>query len=114
MGLAATGLVTTSSPRGRYCDDRIGAIGHPYWLFSGGKVAVVACGHHNPSGTYGRNQGRWVWVSEHKAGEFASTNRLEVHWWGLAVGDQPNQDSLRRCWHFWMNSHGPLWDPWDD
>jgi hypothetical protein len=103
-----------SSPAGRYCDDRIGALGHPYWLFSAGRVDLVMCGQHQRHGTYQRTQNGWVWINDFGGERLGiATNCLELHWWGLTVVERPKQESLRRCWHFWMNSHGPLWHAWD-
>ena len=103
-----------SSPRGRYCDDRIGAVGHPYWQFAEGKVDVVACGELIHHGSYSHAPGGWIWINDFKAEKLGlQTNRIELHWWGISTGQGLDRLEFHRCRHFWMNSRGPLWHPWD-
>jgi len=114
FGLGATGLIIASSPRGRFCDNRIGAVGHPYWRFSDGRVGIVACGQYEPHGTYRQTGSGWIWINDYKAEKYGpQTNQLELHWWGMSIGPGPGRSEFHRCWHLWMNSHGPLWHPWD-
>lgn len=115
--LIAVGLVTAvsllSSPAGRYCDDSIGATGHPYWSFSSGEVQIVACSEHIHQGSYYRSGNDWVWVSDYQAEKFGpQTNLIEVHLSGISIIHGDDREERRRCWHFWMNSEGPLWHSW--
>lgn len=115
--LIAVGLVTAvsllSSPAGRYCDDSIGATGHPYWSLSGGEVQVVACGEHTHEGSYFRSGKDWVCVNDYQAKKFGlQTNLIEVHLSGISITHGDYREERRRCWHFWMNSEGPLWHSW--
>jgi len=105
--LAGLGLFLA---QGRYCDPYVGAVGHPYWQFPGGKVYHVVCGQRELMGTYRRTAGGWEAVSISSNG-VTNTWLLDFHWSRVVMGEPPM--SFPRCWHFWMNSHGPLWDPWD-
>jgi hypothetical protein len=96
--------------QGRYCDPYVGAVGHPYWQFTHGKVYSVVCGQQTLMGTYRRAPGGWEAVSVSRSG-VTNTWPLEFHWSRVVMGQPPM--SFPRCWHFWMNSHGPLWNPWD-
>jgi hypothetical protein len=106
--LAALGLFLA---QGRYCDPYVGAVEHPYWKFTGGKVYHVVCGERQLMDTYRRTAGRWEAVSVSRDG-ITNTWPLDFRWSRVVMGEPPM--SFPRCWHVWMNSHGPLWDPWDD
>ena len=111
-GVGVLALVALFLAQGRFCDPYMGAVGHPYWEFSDGKMQVVACGQRLPSnGVYQRTSGGWVLFMNHYGRK--NTNHLEFHLRGVTIGSPPNQMFLPRCWHFWMNSRGPLWAPWD-
>ncbi len=112
VSIVSLAVAILSSPVGRFCDDRIGAIGHPYWQFTDGKLYLWTCGQRTFEGTYRRTASGWEVISVSKKG-VTNTSPLEVHWWGLATGVPPDQYSCHRCWHLWMNSSGPLWHPWD-
>jgi hypothetical protein len=94
---------------GRYCDDRIGAVGHPYYRITNGTLELVACGQHIPQGTVFRTSHGWVCLASHNG--VTTTNDLKFDLWGFTAGERPDQLEVRRCWHFWMNSSGPLWHP---
>ncbi len=96
---------------GRYCDDRIGALGHPYYRFANGSLELVACGQHIPQGTFQRTRHGWVCLTSEHGVTTAKTLRFAL--WSFTAGQPPDQLKVGRCWHFWMNSHGPLWHPWD-
>jgi hypothetical protein len=96
--------------QGRFCAVGIGAIGHPYFQYVDGKAYLVACGERTLEGTYRRTASGWETISVSRKGA-TNTSPLEFHWWGVVMGEPPM--SFPRCWHFWMNSRGPLWNPWD-
>jgi hypothetical protein len=96
--------------QGRYCDPYVGAVGHPYWQFTNGKVYSVVSGRRSVEGTYGHTAGGWEAVSVSPKG-VTNTSPLGFHWSRVVLGEP--SITLPRCWHFWMNSHGPLWSPSD-
>ena len=96
--------------QGHYCAPQIGAVGHPYWQFADGKVYLVVCGQRTLEGAYRRTARGWEAVSVARNG-VTNTSPLDLHWSRVVMGQPPM--SFPRCWHFWMNSRGPLWNPWD-
>jgi hypothetical protein len=110
--LGAAALFVVFLRQGRYCDSHIGAIGHPYFQFIDGKVYVVACGERTLEATYRWTANGWEATPIPSKG-VTNTSPIEFHWWGVVAGQPPDQTTFHRCWHFWMNSHGPLWNPWD-
>jgi hypothetical protein len=72
-------------------------------------LELVACGQHIPQGTVFRTSHGWVCLASHNG--VTTTNDLKFDLWGFTAGERPDQLEVRRCWHFWMNSSGPLWHP---
>ena len=96
--------------QGRYCDPYVGAVGHPYWQIAHGKACHVVCGQRELLVPYRRTARGWEAASVSRDG-ITNTWPLDLHWSRVVMGEPPM--SFPRCWHFWMNSHGPLWNPYD-
>ena len=94
--------------QGRYCNRYVGAVGHPYFQFTGGNVYSVVCGQRKLEGHYRRTASGWEAISVSRDGT-TNSSPLDLRWSRVVMGEL----TFPRCWHFWMNSHGPLWDPWD-
>ena len=110
IGCALLILTAVYLRQGRFCAVGIGAIGHPYWQYVDGKAYSVVGGKRTLEGYYRRTAGGWesFYISGNGV---TNTSPLEFHWWSVTMGEPPM--SFPRCWHFWMNSRGPLWNPWD-
>lgn len=94
--------------QGRYCATQIGAVGHPYFRFVDGKMYSVVCGKRSLEATYRHTADGWEAISVGRNGG-TNASPLDLRWSGVVM----EGIYFPRCSHFWMNSHGPLWNPWD-